>query len=118
MNFKTWSLLCLQLKNSGALLLEDCGLTFIHSKSSKQTTSCSWSATFVAFIHRFLTNYAFTAMESGDGVAQAAAQTRHAMPRRLAANRVVVPARQRLMPMPTFGRQPVSVVAGQVVEVS
>lgn len=57
-------------------------------------------------------------MESGDGVAQGATQTRPAMPRRLTANRVVVPARQRLLPMPTFGRQPVSVVAGQVVAVS
>lgn len=28
---------------------------------------------------------------------------------------MVIPARQRLLPMPTFGRQPVSVVAGQVV---
>ncbi|CAK8990062.1 unnamed protein product [Durusdinium trenchii] len=47
-----------------------------------------------------------------------AAQARQSMAAqraRVAQNRMVIPARQRLLPMPTFGRQPVSVVAGQVV---
>ena len=35
---------------------------------------------------------------------------------RLQAGRAVIPARQRLLPMPTFGQQPVPVVTGQVVQ--
>ena len=33
--------------------------------------------------------------------------------RQVVPNRINIPAQQRLLPMPTFGRQPVAVVAGQ-----
>lgn len=54
------------------------------------------------------------------GVPGAPAPGRRVWPprRQVLPNRSNIPAQQRLLPMPTFGRQPVAVVAGQVVEAS
>ncbi|CAJ1334263.1 unnamed protein product [Effrenium voratum] len=54
-------------------------------------------------------------MQAG-GARNARQQRQPARPQAMP-NRVVLPARQRLLPMPTFGRQPVQVVTGQVVDV-